>query len=158
MRRRDASATTKIACEDGSLRHYKKRHKKQTAFCALMIFIRAYGSTFESSVESDVAGREVDLADERAGVLRAVFTVHAAVFPFDGERALVADAVQFADDLLEIDTAVARAAEVPAAVRLAEVDMAGKDARLAVERDFRVFDMDVVDAVLGSKLKPNVGR
>ena len=42
---------------------------------------------------------------------------------------------------------MARAAEVPAAVRLAEVDMAGKDARLAVERDFRVFDVDVVDAV-----------
>ena len=69
-----------------------------------MIFIRAYGSTFESSVESDVAGREVDLADERAGVLRTVFTVHAAVFAFDGERALIADAVQFADDLLDPGT------------------------------------------------------
>jgi hypothetical protein len=35
-----------------------------------------------------------------------VFAVHALIFPFDAQRALVADVVEGDDDVLELDVAV----------------------------------------------------
>src|SRR5579862_7045575 len=43
---------------------------------------------------------EIKLLHEGAGFRGAVFAVHAAVFPFDGERAGVADVIQGDDDFL----------------------------------------------------------
>ena len=59
----------------------------------------------------------------------------------------VADLVQRADDLLEIDAAAARRAEFPAAARIAKLQMAAQNAAAAVERDDRVLDVDVINAV-----------
>src|SRR5690606_29448234 len=70
-----------------------------------------------------------------------------AIFPFDAERALVAHAVQLADDLFEVDGAAAWAAEVPTAAGVAEVDVARQDAAAAVECDDRVFHVHVINAV-----------
>src|SRR3954471_1596915 len=89
----------------------------------------------ERGVEGAAAGGEVFLLDEGASFAGAEFAVHAAVFPFDGERALVADAVQLADDFLEVDAAAAGATEIPAAAMIAEIEMAGEDAGAAVEGD-----------------------
>ena len=69
------------------------------------------------------------------------------VFPLDRERAVVADGVQGPGDLLEVDLAAARRAEVPAAAGVAEVQVRAEDARLAVERPRGVLDVDVVDPV-----------
>src|SRR5690606_14586392 len=77
----------------------------------------------------------------------ALVAVHAAVFPFDGQGAGVADVVQRADDFLEVHAAAAQGTEVPAATRVAEVEVARKDARAAVELDDGVLHVDVVDAV-----------
>jgi hypothetical protein len=48
-----------------------------------------------------------------------VIAVHLPVFPFDRERAGVAQVVERADDLLELDAAAAEAAEIPRAPRVA---------------------------------------
>ena len=61
----------------------------------------------ERRVEGHQARLEIEALQEFAGFGRAVFAVHAAVFPFDRERALVADPVQRADDLFEVDPAAA---------------------------------------------------
>ena len=101
----------------------------------------------ERFVEDAVGLREVEGLDELAGFGGAELAVHGGVFPFDGERALVADDVQRADDLLEVDAAAAQAAEIPAASRRAEVQVRGQDAGLAVQRERRVLHVHVVDAV-----------
>src|SRR6185436_15910360 len=72
-------------------------------------------------VESDIRRFEVEVADELARLARAVFAVHAGVFPLDRERALVINAVQRADDALEVDVAAADGTEVPPAAVVAEV-------------------------------------
>ena len=71
----------------------------------------------------DVGLGEVDLADELGGIGGAVFTVHAAIFPFNRKGTLIADDVQFADDAFKVNTAVAGAAEVPASAHLIEVQV-----------------------------------
>ena len=55
--------------------------------------------------------------------------------------------VELADDLLEIDVAVAGGAEVPAAPQVAERQVRAEDAGLAVERHGRVLHVDMVDPV-----------
>ena len=72
-------------------------------------------------VELHVTRREIELSHELARFFRAVFAVHAAIFPFDGERAVVADFVERADDLFEVHAAATRRAEVPAAAQVAEI-------------------------------------
>ena len=78
---------------------------------------------------------------------RAPVAVHAAVLPFDRERALVADPVQRAEEVLEVDVAVAGRDEVPAARLLAEVQVRGEDRAASVEPLLRVLDVHVVDPV-----------
>src|SRR5919202_3992685 len=74
-------------------------------------------------VEGALRGREVKALDEGSGLRGAVRAVHAAVFPLDRERPVVADAVQRAHDLFEVHAAAARRAEVPAAPGIAEVEV-----------------------------------
>ena len=57
-----------------------------------------------------------------------MFAVHAAVFPLDRQRTGVVHRVQCADNLLEVYPAPAERAKIPAAVRVAEVQVAGEDA------------------------------
>ena len=47
----------------------------------------------------------------------------------------------------KFDAAASGRAEVPAAARIAEIQMAGQNAAAAVERDDRVLDVDVVNPV-----------
>src|SRR5690606_35564586 len=62
-------------------------------------------STIELGVKSDVATFEIELAQEGGGLGGAMLAVHAGVFPFDAERALVVHIVQGNDDLLKVDVA-----------------------------------------------------
>src|SRR5688572_8456007 len=55
------------------------------------------------------ASSKILLFHEPAGLASAEFALHAAVFPFDGQWPLVADAVQLANDLLEVHAATPRA-------------------------------------------------
>src|SRR5690349_8119892 len=92
----------------------------------------------EGRVEGDRRGREVGLAQEADGVRRAPLAVHARVLPLDRERAVVADAVQDAEERLEVDVAVAGRDEGPPTVSLAEVDVRAEDRPAPVEHDLRV--------------------
>lgn len=98
-------------------------------------------------VERHVAGGEVDVLDHLARLAGAVFAVHAAIFPFDRKRAGVTGGVQSADDFLEVDTSPAGRAKIPAAARVAEVEMTRQNAAAAIERNDGVFHMDVVHPV-----------
>ena len=92
-------------------------------------------------------GGEIGRAHERQRVRGAPVAVHAGVLPLDRERALVADPVQRAEQVLEVDVAVAGGDEVPAARLLAEVQVPAEDRAAAVEALDRVLDVHVVDAV-----------
>src|SRR5262245_40855110 len=92
--------------------------------CSLAGRRDAYPTTsglLESRVEGPAAGGGVLLLCGAGRFAGAEFAVHGAVFPFGGERGLVADAVQLADDLLEVDRATTGAAEIPSAAVVAEV-------------------------------------
>jgi len=74
--------------------------------------------------------------------------VHAAVFPFDGEGAGVADIVEGDDDFLEVDVSMANGAEVPIAAWVREVGMTSKNAYgpVAMTPPY-VFHVNVEDAI-----------
>jgi hypothetical protein len=55
--------------------------------------------------------------------------------------------IERTDDRLEVDPAATRGAEVPAAARIAEAEVACEDAGAAVEGGDRVLDVDVIDAI-----------
>jgi hypothetical protein len=71
------------------------------------------------------------MAHELTRLTRAVLAIHPAVFPLHGERSLIADFVQRADDLLEVHRAAPRRAEVPVPTRVAEIQVPAKNARQA---------------------------
>src|SRR5439155_7113063 len=101
----------------------------------------------EGGVEGEFGGLEVERLDEAGGFAGAGLAVHAAVFPLHGERALVAPAVERSDDLLEVDSAAPRRAEIPSPPRVPEVEVRGDDPGGAVQGHDGVLDVDVVDAV-----------
>src|SRR5437763_676677 len=68
---------------------------------------------FECGVERPAAGGEVFSLHERAGFAGHEFAVHATVFPLDGKRSLIADAIQPANDFLEVDGAAPGTAKIP---------------------------------------------
>ena len=107
----------------------------------------AHSRLSEGRVELDVARREIEVLDEPGCLGGSVLTVHATVFPFDRQGALVAGLVESPDDLLKIDAAAARRAEVPAPPWVAEVEVAGEDARPPVQGHDRVLDVHMVDPV-----------
>ena len=76
-----------------------------------------------------------------------MLAIHAVVFPFDRQGAGVARVVQRADDFLEVHAAVAERAEIPAAARIAEVQVAGENPALAIQPDDRVLHVDVENPV-----------
>src|SRR4051812_19877515 len=75
----------------------------------------------ERRVERLASGREVDGLHEVARLGRAVLPVHPDVFPLHRERAAVARRVEMTDHFLEVDPAAAERAELPEAIRMAEV-------------------------------------
>src|SRR5688572_5279048 len=101
----------------------------------------------ERGVERHLRRREVGPSHERERIGRAPIAIHPRVLPLDGERPLVADPVERADHLLEVDVAVTGRDEIPAAALAAEVEVAAEDRRAAVEATLGVLDVDVVDAV-----------
>src|SRR5690242_19807847 len=99
-------------------------------------------------VECHRARFETQLLDKRACLGRAVLAVHTYVFPLDAQRALVADVIQRDDDFLEVDVAVAEAAEIPVTARVAEVRMSAEHAHRAVTvAPPHVLHVDMVNAV-----------
>ena len=74
--------------------------------------------------------------DEGEGILCTPFSVHARIFPFDREWSLVADAVELANDGLEIDVTVSGGDEVPTSLLLAEVEVRAQDTGAAIEFAF----------------------
>jgi hypothetical protein len=90
---------------------------------------------------------EVDIFAELGGFGGAVFAVHAAVFPFDGEGSGVFGGVEGADDFFEANAAASDAAEVPAASGVTEGEVAAEDTGAAVEGNGGIFHVDVVDAI-----------
>jgi hypothetical protein len=98
-------------------------------------------------IESPTAGCKVETFDEAGGFGGTELAVHAAVFPFDAQGALVADVVEGADDLFKVDTAATWAAEIPTSARIAKVEVTAEDARFAVELGGGVLDVDVIDPI-----------
>src|SRR5262245_30603348 len=89
-------------------------------------------SLLKRRVEGPAAGGKILAPHEAAGLAGAEFSLHATVFPFDGERPVIFGHVQGADDLLEVHAAAAGAAEIPPATRIAKVDVARQNAAFAV--------------------------
>jgi len=102
----------------------------------------------EGGVEGQGAGLEVDFLGKGTGFFRTVETVHAAVFPLDGEGTCVGDVVEGNDDFFEVDVAVTKRTEVPEAAGVGEVGMSAKYANIAISvAPPHVFHVHVVDAV-----------
>src|SRR5207244_7397818 len=99
---------------------------------------------------------EVRATDEGQRVRSAPVAVHARVLPLDREWARVGDSVQRPEERLEVDVAVTGRDEVPAARRLAEVEMTPEDALASVQRLARVLDGHVQDQV-GERLADSPG-
>ena len=78
-------------------------------------------------VERSVGGREVALRTKRERLARAPFALHAAVLPLDRQRTVVADPVQRADELIEVDVAVPGETKSQPRSAVAEVQMRGED-------------------------------
>src|SRR5260370_18879698 len=91
---------------------------KPTCFCLLIVL-----PLLERGVERDAGGSEVGAANHGQRVGCAPVSVHARVFPFDRQRAVVPDSVQGADQRFEVHVAMARRAEGPSPVGLADVDV-----------------------------------
>src|SRR5216683_6983543 len=115
---------------------------KPTCFCLLIAL-----PLLECGVERDAGRSEIGSAHKSQRVRRTPIAVHARVFPFDRQRAVVSDSVQGADQRFEVHVAVARRDEGPTPIRLTEVDVRAEDRPASVEKLLRVLDVDVVDAI-----------
>jgi len=93
-------------------------------------------------------GAKIQFADEGAAFRRAVNAIHSAIFPFDRERAAIADVVQRDDDVFKFNVAVAERAEIPEAARVGEIRVAAEHADRAVTvSPPNVFHVRVENAV-----------
>src|ERR1700694_2351464 len=115
---------------------------KPTCFCLPIAL-----PLLECGVERHVGRGEIGPPHQSQRVRRAPVAAHARVLPFDRERTLVSDSVEGAEERLEVDIAVTRRHEGPAAIRLAEVDVGAEDRPAPVEHLLRVLDVNVVDAI-----------
>src|SRR5579859_4013365 len=111
---------------------------------------------FEGGIEGLLRGREIKPFHECRGLWCSLGTLHAAIFPLHGEWPLIADTVEGADNLLELDAVASRGAEIPAAARIAEVQVRAKNAGAPIKVACRVLDMYIVDAV-GKGFKKQYG-
>src|SRR4028118_1424709 len=103
------------------------------------------------SPERGVEGRrrrlEVHAPNEGGRLPRSVHPVHAGILPLNGERTVIADAVEDSDHRLEVHAPARDRTEVPTSAVVAEGEVRGEDAALAVERPYGVLHMHVVDPV-----------
>src|SRR5829696_9177564 len=76
-----------------------------------------------------------------------MFAIHATVFPFDRKRAIIADAVQHANDRFQIDITMTGRDEIPTTAWITEVQVRTEDAGETVQVEFRVLDVNMVDAI-----------
>src|SRR4029079_13398837 len=83
----------------------------------------------------------------RGGLGSAKLAIHAAVFPLDRERASVADPRQRAEDRPPLDAAMAGRDKIPAAARVAEVQMRAKNAGATIQVAPAFLDMHVIDPI-----------
>src|SRR5439155_5962027 len=118
--------------------------------------MRSFARVLHRGVEGNFRRREVRAPNERERIRCSPVAIHSRVLPLDGERSGVPDSVQGAEEGLEVDVAVPGRDEVPASLRLAEVEMTAEDALAPVERLPRVLHVDVIDAV--RKLLDERGR
>ena len=100
----------------------------------------------EGLFEADGGRWEGSFAQQGEGFAGAELALHAAIFPFDGEWAIVTDVVEGAQDGVEIHFAAAGGDEIPATARITEGQVAGEAGIAAVEVARAVFDVDVEDA------------
>src|ERR1700690_4600947 len=91
------------------------------AATSLVVAPMPTSAPLHGGVEGEIGRSEVAPPHESERILRAPLAVHAGVLPLDRERARVTDPVQRPDQRLEVDVAVPRGDEVPAALDLAEV-------------------------------------
>src|SRR3712207_9569614 len=70
--------------------------------------------------------------------LPILLALHAGVLPLDRERPLVTGPVERPHELLEVDVAVPGGHEVPAAVRVAEVQVRAEDGTAADRKSTRL--------------------
>lgn len=110
----------------------------------------------ELGVEDDVRRRKVELLEEAKRLRGAMFAVHPAVFPFDGERAGVADVVQSPNDRREVDVPVTEALEVPRPNVLVELGVAAEHARVRTVAPRDIFHVNVEDPAGELPNEPNV--
>ncbi len=101
----------------------------------------------EGGVKGHNRGFEIGRLNDLDGFRRAVFPIHAAVFPLDRERAIITDAVQHTDDGFQIDIAMTGRDEIPTAPGITETQMRTEDAGETVQIELRVLDMHMIDAV-----------
>src|SRR5512138_1630235 len=87
----------------------------------------------ERSVKGDVGCCKVLRLDHLQRFGGAPLTVHAAIFPFDGQRAIVAEAVQGSDQAIPLHITMSWRNKVPPAAMIAKVKMAAQDAVSAVQ-------------------------
>src|SRR5207253_2521887 len=146
----DAVYTADDDMLEGALQAYKESGRKDIK---IMFGGGAKQDEVKRIIDGDAAVRadatyaavEVDAAHELQRFPRSRLAVHARVFPLDGERPLVAGRVQGADDLVEVDVAVAEGAEIPAAAGVAEGQVGAEDAGAAVEADGAVLHVHMED-------------
>ncbi len=101
----------------------------------------------ESFVKYPPGDREIEVAHEFAGLDSPELAIHSGIFPLHGERALITDRIEFADNILEIDLPPSETAEIPAPARLVEIEVAGQNARAAIQGDNGIFPVHVEDSV-----------
>src|SRR3712207_860255 len=99
----------------------------------------------ECRVEGARRRLEVQPPDEGGRLPRPLNAVHAGVLPLHRERTVVADAIQGSDHRLEVHAPSSDRSEVPAPAMVAESEVRGKDAALAIEAPECILDVDVVD-------------
>ncbi|OQB35287.1 MAG: hypothetical protein BWY06_03204 [Candidatus Latescibacteria bacterium ADurb.Bin168] len=76
-----------------------------------------------------------------------MFTVHAAVFPFNRKRPLVANVVQSTNDLFEVHRAASHAPEIPGPPVISEIEMRAEDTPFAIKFDDRILHVHVENPV-----------
>ena len=72
-----------------------------------LLYVYQESVILDGVIKSHIGRREVDLLRESAGFSTAEYPFHPAVFPFDGQRAVIPDLIQCTDNVVEINIAVA---------------------------------------------------
>src|SRR5687768_11703715 len=98
-------------------------------------------------VEGNRRRLEVQPPDKGGRLPRAVHPVHAGILPLYRKRTVVTDAIEGSDHRLEVHAPASDRSEVPAPAVVAEGEVRGKDAALAVESPECILHVGVVDTL-----------